>query len=247
MAFKLDKSSQSFPLYVQIAEDLQYKILSGQWKDNEQIPPEMELCQLYDVSRITIRKAIDQLVNQKYLCRERGKGTFVRPESESQKDNSTLVQSFTSEMSERGKAAITHQADVALINADRKLSAFLHLDIGTSILQLKRVRGTEDNLFSYFVTCIPYLSGFSLNSKDYYGSLYEYLKQFGIVMNSEKEYIEAISPPSEVQKVLNISCNTPVLKRVRFTSCIEKNFFEYTECFYIGTEYRYYIEMMRRE
>ena len=244
MPLQLNKTNQSLPLYVQVAEDLRYKILLGQWTEGNQIPTEAELCKLYGVSRITVRKAVELLVNQKYLYRERAKGTFVHSEVETQKDNSTLVQSFTSEMSEQGKAAVTQKAEVSLIQADRKLSAFLHIDIGSPVLQMKRVRGTTDNIFSYFITCVPYRAGFSLNSEDYYGSFYNYLKQFEILLKPDKEYIEAISPPPEVQKALNISYKTPVLKRVRFTSCIKENFYEYTECFYIGAQYRYYIESM---
>lgn len=73
----LDKSS-AVPLYAQLAEKLKEKILKGEWKDNEKIPPEFELMQLYGVSRATVRAAIDALVAEGFLVKRHGVGTFVR-------------------------------------------------------------------------------------------------------------------------------------------------------------------------
>lgn len=71
---------------------------------------------------------------------------------------------------------------------------------------------------------------------------YEYLKGFGIVVNQEKEYIEAMLPNREVQEALAIDKQEPILKRVRMTKQKESDFREYSECFYIGKHYRYYID-----
>ncbi len=59
---------------------------------------------------------------------------------------------------------------------------------------------------------IPYTEKFSLDSKDYYGSLYDYLKTFDIVMSESKEYVEALSATPELQAVLDVPENTPILK-----------------------------------
>ncbi len=74
---KLTKEKGASPLYSQIADDLRFKIVSGEWGEGEKIPPELDLCKIYEVSRITIRKAIDELVREGRLYRERAKGTFV--------------------------------------------------------------------------------------------------------------------------------------------------------------------------
>lgn len=57
--------------------DIQNKILSGYWPENRMIPPELELCEKYKVSRITVRRALDDLVQLGLIHRIRGKGTFV--------------------------------------------------------------------------------------------------------------------------------------------------------------------------
>lgn len=56
---------------------LHMKIISGQWPEGYKIPTEMELCEHFEVSRVTIRRALDGLVAQGYLTRTRGRGSYV--------------------------------------------------------------------------------------------------------------------------------------------------------------------------
>lgn len=238
----LNTTNNSSPLYAQIASNLRYKIHSEEWVPGDKIPPELDLCEVYKVSRITIRKAIDELVRENLLYRKRAKGTFVKDWEDDKNDHFTLVRSFTNEMKELGKKAVTLHVEIQVISASKKLAKHLDISAGDKVLQLKRLRGTENTPFAYFVSAIPYLPEYSLESQDYYGSFYAYLKQFGIVINQEKEYIESILPDLEVQQVLNIDKSEPVLKRVRMTRQWETDFREYSECFYIGSQYRYYID-----
>lgn len=64
-------------LYLQLFEILKRKILNGEWKAGMQIPTEQQLCEMFNVSRATVRNAILELVRQGYLVRQQGKGTFV--------------------------------------------------------------------------------------------------------------------------------------------------------------------------
>ncbi|MBS1233046.1 MAG: transcriptional regulator [Nitrospirae bacterium] len=72
----VDRGSKE-KLYVQVYAIFLKKIESGEWRDGLQIPPEDELCRIYDVSKVTVREAIHELVRQGYLKRQQGKGTFV--------------------------------------------------------------------------------------------------------------------------------------------------------------------------
>ncbi|MFA6688651.1 MAG: GntR family transcriptional regulator [Sphaerochaetaceae bacterium] len=60
-----------------VFSDIQSKIFNGTWIYGEKIPSEMELCDIYGVSRITVRRALDKLVGQGLIVRTRGKGSFV--------------------------------------------------------------------------------------------------------------------------------------------------------------------------
>ncbi len=72
----VDRGSKE-KLYVQIYSIISGRIVSGEWPDGTQIPAEDELCRIYDVSKVTVREAIQELVREGYLRRQQGKGTFV--------------------------------------------------------------------------------------------------------------------------------------------------------------------------
>jgi GntR family transcriptional regulator len=67
----------SIPLYLQLKELILEKIENGEYPPDKQIPSELELCEIYDISRPTVRQAISDLTNSGYLYKEKGKGTFV--------------------------------------------------------------------------------------------------------------------------------------------------------------------------
>lgn len=228
------------PLYIQIASDLKFKIHSGEWEVEDQIPTEFELCNIYDVSRITIRKAIDQLVNEGLLYRKRAVGTFVQSKEVEVKE--VIVKSFTQEMNDLGRKVHTLKARIEKKTASAKIANFLNIKEGDPVLNLQRVFGTEDLAFAFFDTYFTFEPDFSTDAKEYYGSFYEYLKTFDIVVDSIKEYVEAIEPSEQLIEALKINEHTPILKRVRITQQLGKEFHEYSECFYIGSEYRYYVE-----
>ena len=172
----LNMDRESPPLYLQIKALIKKKIDDGEWNPGEKIPSELELCETYEVSRTTVREAINELVWEEYLTRQRAKGTFVldTKKTESDADFYTHVKSSTYEMSERGQKAETLQADVSLKIADARLSKQLEVSEGASLLELRRVRGIEKEILVYSVTYLK-VSNFSLDSKDYYGSLYNML------------------------------------------------------------------------
>ncbi len=75
--FKIDHQSR-LPLYDQIERNLRDLIINGKLNPGEMVPSEWELVELYSVSRLTVRKALDELVHQNWLERKHGVGTFVR-------------------------------------------------------------------------------------------------------------------------------------------------------------------------
>lgn len=243
--FKISKIlnyDSTIPLYVQIAEDLRMNIISEKWKPGTKIPPELDLCEVYHVSRITIRKSIEELVNEDLIYRKRSKGTFVAEWEEKKNDHFTFVKSFTTEMKELGKEAVTLKAEVSVIEANKKIARYLNLKKGDLVIKLTRIRGTSGKAFAYFVTHFPYNKNYPINNEAYYGSLYALLADYGVIVNQETEYIESVLPTSDIQGALQINRYDPILKRVRMINHVEGSYREYSECFYIGNQYRYYID-----
>src|SRR5690606_8742797 len=143
------------PLYIQIAENLKDNIRIGKWKEGEKIPSEKELCEIYNVSRITVRNAIDELVKENYLYRERGRGTFVKP-AEDNPDAYTVAKGFTDEMKELGKKATTLKAEIEVSRANNRIARILNINEGDKIIILRRIRGDSKKAVGYFVTYFKY-------------------------------------------------------------------------------------------
>lgn len=73
----IDKESK-IPLYIQLMNIIIYKIEHFMHED-DQLDSEREICQKYDVSRTTVRQALDELEKKKYIYKVQGKGNFIAP------------------------------------------------------------------------------------------------------------------------------------------------------------------------
>lgn len=211
------------------------------WKPGDKIPTEFELCDLFHVSRITVRAAINELVKENLLIKKKPSGTFVTEYKNRDEIMYTIVKGFTKEMIELGIDPVTKKVDISLSHADHQIAKFLNINPGDPICVLKRLRGDKEKAFAYFITYFEYKKYFSLNSNDYTGSFYKYLSSLGITIEEDQEIVEAILPSREMAQLLNITKSSPVLKRSRFTSDKHNNFYEYTECYYVGSDYRYFL------
>ena len=102
---KLNDNSLT-PLYQQVLEDIKAGISSGTYLAGERIPSEAELSQIYSVSRVTVRRAIEELVGEGYLTKRQGKGTYVNQRKMLRKIRQcSPVQSFTSVCADMGMTA----------------------------------------------------------------------------------------------------------------------------------------------
>ena len=69
--------NSTIPLYEQVKEAIKLKIEQKEWKENTRVPSETELMKIYEVSRVTVRNALALLVDEGYLEKKQGIGTFV--------------------------------------------------------------------------------------------------------------------------------------------------------------------------
>lgn len=155
MPSELNPQSSS-PLYQQVMDDIMRDIASGLYRPGEKIPSETDLGDIYDVSRITVRRAVKELVEQGKLTKRQGKGTFVNEveESPSSFQNDDIVQSFSKTCEANGvvPGAVLVSRGMAKLPAD--VAQFFGGTLDGHAVQVKRVRTAdgkplmvEDNLF----------------------------------------------------------------------------------------------------
>ena len=119
----IDKNSP-IPVYYQLKNDLIKKIAHGVWKSGECISSERELCEIYEVSRMTIRQAIGELVQEGILIRKKGKGTFVCEQKVNQKD----MMSFTEMINQSGRRLDTEVVEFEVIDTPDDMQDIFILD-----------------------------------------------------------------------------------------------------------------------
>jgi GntR family transcriptional regulator len=137
---KIDKESP-VPLYLQLAELLRCQINTGALKPNEMLPPERVLCEIHEVSRATVREAINQLKNEKLVATQRGAGNFVK-RAEKVERNLLGVHDFDMQIEAGG-----HTNDVEVIGFDADYhspSAISRLGhAGEHVIKVTRLRRAD--------------------------------------------------------------------------------------------------------
>ena len=136
-SFKINHLSKA-PLYDLIEQNFRELILSGQLKAGELIPPEMELSERYEVSRLTVRHALDNLARQGWLKRRPGVGTFVAIPVGTRITPSKL--SFTEQMRSVGRVPSSRQIEIQIVPARQEIAAALSLVEGEPVVEICRVR-----------------------------------------------------------------------------------------------------------
>lgn len=145
----LSKES-SIPLYQQVKTELLNDIESSVYKVGETIPTETQLEEIYKTSRITIRKAVKELVEQGVLLKKQGKGTFVQ--AHKVKRNLLDLGSYTTYMEESGKQPSAVVQSLNVQSADSELAEKLKVAEGTDIIVLERTMKLEDGDAGYEVS-----------------------------------------------------------------------------------------------
>lgn len=135
--FMVDKSS-SEPLYAQIQAIIEQDITSGKLKPGNRILSEQEIAAKYDVSRVTARKALDNLVAKNLLYRQAGKGTFVAKHGMAYVFSTML--SFSRSLGSRGFEVKTEILDQALIPCLPEIAQQLRIPAGANVVIIRRLR-----------------------------------------------------------------------------------------------------------
>ncbi|UDF16113.1 GntR family transcriptional regulator [Bacillus pumilus] len=232
----IDKQSP-IPMYHQIMENLKKQIEDGTLAPDTLIPSEREYAERFGISRMTVRQALSNLVNEGYLYRLKGKGTFVsRKKFEQPLQGLT---SFTEDMRQRGLKASSQLIDFTKTVCPDHLLPVLQLSNGDDIFELKRIRLANDEPMAIETSYIPEAFAGDLTREHLTGSIYEYIEtQTGLTIAHAKQELEANVASNEEAHVLSISTGDPVLSIARTTYFQNDIPFEYVLSVYRGDRYK---------
>jgi GntR family transcriptional regulator len=182
------------------------------WDPGVPIPSEADLCRLHGVSRTTVRKAIDDLVNEGLLYRIQGKGTFVA----TVRVRERFLQ-FTAGLYEdviaRGIPLRTDVLEQAVIVADKEVAGRLRLSIGAEAVKIRRLRFVNNDpvvLSDSFVPLqrFPGIQSEDLTDASLYGTLRE---KYGAQLAHGTRYVTVDACTREQGQALRAAPGSPLL------------------------------------
>lgn len=221
----------SEPIYMKIEKYLKDLIDSGEIKQGELLPSENKLCEKFNVTRMTVRSAFNNLVKEGYISRKRGIGSIVLVNRIS--DNIGTIESYTKEMVNKGYSIITKLISLTIVEADNIIKDKLNLDLGENVWEVKRVRYAEGCPVSYMITYMPVKMFPNLKKSDC-NSLYNYLDQCGYKISTAQRIVEALISTEELMELLELECESPILHIEQVGILEDGEAFEYSHTYHYG-------------
>ena len=192
------------PKYYVLKKALIDKIEKNEFTSNEQIPSERELISMYGFSRITVRKAIDELVNEGYLYKVHGKGTYVKDNVVQQ--DIVQLNSITHDILSMGKKPSRKVLRLAVADSFEKRADELHINIDDQIIILDRIHYADGEAMNRTTDYLPLKYFPNLTSYDFSNhSLFAVIEQaYHIKITKATRTIEAINSVEEITLILNV-------------------------------------------
>jgi GntR family transcriptional regulator len=234
------------PLYHQLFLVLRERIRSGAFPLGAVLPGEQDLTHVFNVSRITVKRALNELASAGMVSRHRGRGTVVTynatvPVVKGSFDN--LMEA----LKVMGLSTEVELINVAQVAATAEIAELLGLPSGVPVQRAERVRKLEGEPFSYIVTHLPIdiAATFDPNSLGHTPML-DLLERAGFVAVSAEQWITACSAEPATAQALKIATGSPLLKIVRVMKDSESAPIEVVQGFYRPERFQYHMNLTRQ-
>ncbi len=233
------------PLYHQIFLRYRHLIQTGQLSKGDRLPSENALEEAVGVSRITAKRAMDELANEGLVTRERGRGTTVIHTASATSvsaDISGLVNTLV---------AIGESTDVELlafdyVGAPSMIAAEMGIEVGTMVQRAERRRLKGGKPFSYIVTYIPEDIGKTFTQEALTESpILSLIEAAGHTIEEADQAVSALDAPPEISTYLHVPENSALLNVKRIVRNSEGRVVQRIEVFYRPDVYRLHINLTR--
>jgi GntR family transcriptional regulator len=234
------------PLYLQLKKLLEAQVANGELPPHGRVPSERELSEQYDISRMTARQALIELIQEGRLYTSRGKGTFVAEPKIRQ--SVQALTSFTEDMRARGFTPTTRLVRLERTAASGMLATRLRIAEGMPVVCVERLRLADDEPVALETACLAFEGAERLLTMVLEGSLYAILRDhFSIIPCEAIQEFEAILARPRERALLHLSEGGPVLRIQRTTFDSEQRPFEFVQSIYRGDRYRFVARLVRED
>ncbi len=229
------------PRYEQLYRHIAAAISTGDLQAETQLPPERELAELAEVSRVTVRKAVSQLVEDGVLEQRRGAGTFVRSPRAKMEHSLSALLSFTEYMRQRGKTSTSRilRRGIFLPNPDEQMA--LGLSGGDRVSRVDRLRSADEIPLALEWSSLP--NDILPDPEAVETSLYDILRNAGTAPTRAVQRISAVNLIGPDARLLNLADGAAVLRIDRTAYLPSGRPIEYTRGLYRSDIYDFIAEL----
>ena len=223
--------------YKIIEQNLRESISVGHYKPGDMIPAEIDLASTYGVSRVTVRKALDNLTAQGLLQRVVGVGTFVK--SQIVKEKVPQLLGFTDEITQMGMTPSTRVAAFELVRVPDQLCQTLQLEKDEMVYYIQRIRCANEIPFMLETTYMSARLFPDMSFKILSGSKYHYVEDtLGRKIAYSEHTVTPIMPSTEVIELFGLESEQPIIKVANTTYLENGQVLDFTELLYNSPKYQ---------
>jgi GntR family transcriptional regulator len=241
----MEKTAPAQARHEQVSNWIRNQIANSHWEAHTKLPSENEFCTQFEVSRVTVRHALQMLENEGLIYRRQGLGSFVRPKPVRQ----ALMQltDFSEEMSNAGMEASSEVLYFGKENISDPIATCLNVSEGQAVMRLDRLRLGDGNPIALDKTWIPLVYAQFLTEQDLeHQTIFAILEgTYNIQIVRGCYQIEAESANESVAKHLGISIGSPVLSIRRTIYTIHDKPIFVQKRYYLPHRIAYFMEIKR--
>jgi len=232
------------PLYHQLYSLLKNAILNGSIDNGVQLPTEKELSQTFDVSRITAKRAMDELANEQLVERRRGKGTHVIYQYSPQPVKAPLV-GMLQEIESMARHTTVRIIDCLDKTPPADVLAAMKLAEGQKVLHVVRVRSNKNEPFAYYSSWTQGLSKPVGRRQLNKSPRLEIFREQGLLINHVSQTISAVTADDKLAAELDTQVGAPLISllRLSYTDKHEDTPVDYMQCYYHPGRFQYRMDL----
>ncbi len=237
---ELDRNS-AVSVHIQLRELLRNYVLHHS-KAGRQLPSERDMATHFNVARMTLRQAIEALVEEELLERVVGVGTFV---ARAKLDVTLKLTSYSEEMARRGMRPSARTLAFEQIPATARLAKELQLDEGQGVIRLRRLLLADEQPMSVDENFIPAWRVPGILEAGPPSSLYNVLgERYGLIIEWGEDTIEANAATPSIARLLQVDIGSPVLRTERH-AFVSRSTVDYSVSFYRADRYKLRVPLQR--
>ena len=193
-----------------VRSELKRAIIEGEFPPTSKLPNEETLCTRYNVSRITLREAVRGLIEDGYVIRRQGAGTFVTSGPALRNSLDTNF-SYTEYLESTGIRASKTVLESRRVAADDEVAGELELEPGTDVVVVRRVRIAGRRPAIYSIDSLPAdIVDAKRDAKAFSGSLYKLLSSRGHDVDHARTIITPVVATAEIAGILEVGVGEPL-------------------------------------